>query len=193
VLSLAIAVVLLIGYAAGMFFSLKSHRDVFNPKEEGGEDRADGPSVRSSITRLAIAGMLVGVTSELMVGTITETAALLGTSEFFLGIVVMAIVGNAAEHWVAIAAAKQDRMHLSIGIALGSSAQIALVVAPLLTALSFALPHPLALVFNPYEVGALLFAVLIANYLTLEGESNWFEGVQLLTLYAALVALFVIV
>jgi Ca2+:H+ antiporter len=191
-LSLVISVVLIASYAAGMFFSLRTHRDVFNPKEESG-DAGDGPSLRSSIARLAVAGMLVAVTSELMVGTITQTAALLGTSEFFLGIVVMAIVGNAAEHWVAIVAAREDRMQLSIGIALGSSAQIALVVAPVLCLASFALPHPLALVFNPYEVGALLFAVLIANYLTLEGESNWFEGVQLLVLYAALGALFLIV
>jgi Ca2+:H+ antiporter len=187
-----IALVLLLSYAGGMYFSLRTHRDVFNPKQEGG-DGGDGPPLRSSIARLAIAGVAVGVTTELMVGTITQTAALLGTSEFFLAIVVMAIAGNAAEHWVAILAAKEGRMQLSIGIALGSSAQIALVVTPVLCLASFALPHPLALVFNPYEVGALLFAVLVANYLTLEGESNWFEGVQLLALYAALVALFVII
>ncbi len=83
-------------------------------------------------------------------------------------------------------------MHLSLTISLGSSAQIALVVMPLLVLLSLFLPHPLALVFNAYEVGALVFAVLIANYLTLEGESNWFEGVQLLALYAALVVVFLV-
>jgi Ca2+:H+ antiporter len=100
---------------------------------------------------------------------------------------VVAIVGNAAEHWVAVAVAAKDKMDLAVNIAIGSSAQIALFVAPVLVLLSWVVgPEPMPLVFNGYELGAMLFAVLIANFLTQEGESNWFEGVQLLSLYAVL-------
>src|SRR3954452_15424041 len=99
----------------------------------------------------------------------------------------VAIVGYAAEHWVAVLVAAKDKMDLAVNIAIGSSAQIALFVAPLLVLLSFVVgDHPMALVFNGYELGALLFAVLIANLVTQDGESNWFEGVQLLSLYAVL-------
>ena len=109
----------------------------------------------------------------------------IGLSQFFVGVFVVAIVGNAAEHWVAVLVARKDKMDLAVNIAIGSSAQIALFVAPVLVLLSFVFgPHPMALVFNGYELGALLFAVLIGNLVTQEGESNWFEGVQLLSLYA---------
>jgi Ca2+:H+ antiporter len=100
---------------------------------------------------------------------------------------VVAIIGNAAEHWVAVLVAAKDKMDLAVNIAIGSSAQIALFVAPVLVLLSYVVgPGPMPLVFNGYELGAMLFAVLIANFLTQEGESNWFEGVQLISLYAVL-------
>ena len=138
---------------------------------------------------LAIAGAAVGVMSEILVGSITEASAAIGLSPFFVGVIVVAIVGNAAEHWVAIYFAAKDKMDLAVNIAIGSSAQIALFVAPVLVLLSF-VPgigdHPMALVFNGYELAGLLAAVLIANFLASEGESTWFEGVQLLALYAAL-------
>jgi Ca2+:H+ antiporter len=122
-----------------------------------------------------------------LVGALSETAAQIGLSEFFIGIFVVAIVGNAAEHWVAVLVAKKDKMDLAVNISIGSSAQIALFVAPVLVLLSFLFgPEPMALVFNGYELGGVLFAVFIANFLTQEGESNWFEGVQLLALYAVL-------
>jgi len=136
---------------------------------------------------LALAAVLVGVMSEVLVGSISEASSEIGLSEFFVGVFVVAIVGNAAEHWVAVLVAAKDKMDLAVNIAIGSSAQIALFVAPLLVLLSFVIgPGPMALVFNGYELGGLLFAVLIANFLTQEGESNWFEGVQLLALYAVL-------
>ena len=123
--------------------------------------------------------------SEILVGSITEASQDIGMSQFFVGVFVVAIVGNAAEHWVAVLVAAKDKMDLAVNIALGSSAQIALFVAPVLVLLSFLVgPDPMALVFNGYELGALLFAVLIGNLVTQEGESNWFEGVQLLSLYA---------
>jgi Ca2+:H+ antiporter len=115
----------------------------------------------------------------------------IGLSTFFVAAVVVAIVGNAAEHWVAVLVAYKNQMNLAINIAVGSSAQVALFVAPLLVLLSFVFgPHPMALVFNGYEIGAMLFAVLIANFVTAEGESNWFEGVQLLAVYFVLVLVF---
>ena len=123
--------------------------------------------------------------SEVLVGSISEASHAIGLSEFFIGVIVVAIVGNAAEHWVAIYFAARDKMDLSVNIAIGSSAQVALFVAPILVLASFFLgPHPLALVFNGFELGAILIAILIANYVTQDGESTWFEGLQLLAVYA---------
>jgi len=129
--------------------------------------------------------------SEVLVGSITEASESIGISEFFVGVIVVAIVGNAAEHWVAILVAFKNKMDLAVNIAVGSSAQIALFVAPILVLVSFVLgPSPMPLVFNGFELGAILIAVLIANYVTSEGESTWFEGVQLLAVYVILALAF---
>ena len=107
-----------------------------------------------------------------------------GLSEFFIGVVVVAIVGNAAEHWVAVLVARKDKMDLSVNIAIGSSGQVALFVAPFLVIASYFVgPYPMALVFNGFELGAIVIAILIANYVIQDGESTWFEGVQLLAVY----------
>ena len=186
-LSFGVAIILLISYVAGLFFSLKTHRAVFNPYQEEAEEEADHWSVRRAAAYLAVSAVLVGLMAEILVGSISEASEDIGLSEFFVGVFVVAIVGNAAEHWVAVLVASKDKMDLAVNIAIGSSAQIALFVAPLLVLLSFVFgPNPMALVFNGYELGALIFAVLIANFVTQEGESNWFEGVQLLALYAVL-------
>ena len=185
-LSLGVSLVLLVSYAAGLWFSLKTHRAVFNPfgQEQEDEETHHWP-VKRAATYLALSAVAVGVMSEILVGSISEASEDIGLSEFFVGVFVVAIVGNAAEHWVAVLVAAKDKMDLAVNIALGSSAQIALFVAPILVLLSFVFgPDPMALVFNGYELAALLFAVLIANLVTQEGESNWFEGVQLLALYA---------
>ena len=181
-LSLAVAVVLIITYVIGLFFSLKTHRDLFNPEYE--EEDTWGWSTRKSVIALAIAGVLVGVMSEVLVGSITEASESIGLSEFFIGVIVVAIVGNAAEHWVAVLVAMKDKMDLAVNIAVGSSAQVALFVAPILVIASFFIgPYPLALVFNGFELGAILLAVLVGNHVTSDGESTWFEGVQLLAVY----------
>jgi len=181
-LSLAVAIVLIATYGAGLFFSLKTHRAIFNP--EYGDEDSWGWSVRTSVLALAGAGILVGIMSEILVGSIEEASHAVGLSEFFIGVIVVAIVGNAAEHWVAVLVAMKNKMDLSVNIAVGSSAQVALFVAPILVlASTFIGPHPLALVFNGFELGAILLAVLIANYVTQDGESTWFEGVQLLAVY----------
>jgi Ca2+:H+ antiporter len=182
-LSLAVAIVLIATYVAGLFFSLKTHRDIFNPEYE--DEGTWGWSTRKSVLALAGAGVLVGLMSEVLVGSIEEASHAVGLSEFFIGVIVVAIVGNAAEHWVAVLVAMKDKMDLAVNIAIGSSAQVALFVAPILVLASFFLgPHPLALVFNGFELGAILIAILIANYVTQDGESTWFEGVQLLAVYA---------
>jgi Ca2+:H+ antiporter len=191
-LSLAVAIVLIGTYVAGLLFSLKTHRDLFNPPDEDDSDDAHfGWSSRRSILMLAIAGVAVGVMSEVLVGSIADASASVGISEFFIGVIIVAIVGNAAEHWVAVLVARKDKMNLAVNIAIGSSAQVALFVAPVLVLASFVLgPAPMPLVFNGFELGAVLIAVLIANVVTHEGESTWFEGVQLLAVYAILVLAF---
>jgi Ca2+:H+ antiporter len=192
-LSLAVALVLMATYAAGLVFSLKTHRDLFNPDHSAGaaagtNDEGGEPwTIRKSIIMLTVAGVAVGVMSEILVGSISEAAHGVGLSEFFIGVIVVAIVGNAAEHWVAVLVARKDKMDLAVNIAIGSSAQIALFAAPVLVLCSFFLgPHPMALVFNGFEVGAVILAVMIANHVTNEGESTWFEGLQLLAVYVVL-------
>ena len=185
-LSFGVAIVLMLSYVAGLYFSLKTHRRLFNPYDADEEHHEGlGWSVRKSMGLLALAAVAVGVMSEILVGSISEASHDIGISEFFVGVFVVAIVGNAAEHWVAVLVAAKNKMDLAVNIAIGSSAQIALFVAPLLVLASFVVgDHPMALVFNGYELGALVLAVLIANFLTQDGESNWFEGLQLLALYA---------
>jgi Ca2+:H+ antiporter len=191
-MSFIVAMILLGTYVAGLFFSLKTHRDLFNP-DHGEEEGQEAWPIKKSVISLALAGVAVGVMSEILVGSITEASESLGISEFFVGIIVVAIVGNAAEHWVAIYFASRDKMDLSVNIAIGSSAQIALFVAPVLVLLSF-VPgigdHPMSLVFNGFELVAVLLAILVANFVVNEGESTWFEGLQLLALYALLGVVF---
>jgi Ca2+:H+ antiporter len=190
-LSLTVAIVLLLSYAAGLWFSLVSHRDLFNPPEDEEDDKSEVWSVKRSVTVLAIAGLAVGLMSEILVSSIAETAESVGLTEFFIGAVIVAIVGNAAEHWVAVYVAAKDKMDLAVNIAIGSGAQVALFVGPLLVVLSFFVgPHPLALAFNGFEVAGIVLAVIVASHITSQGESTWFDGLMLLAVYAVLVATF---
>jgi Ca2+:H+ antiporter len=191
-MSIAVAVVLLFTYLIGLLFSLRTHADLFNPHRA--EDEEDGPepwSVRRAVIMLTIAGIAVGVMSEILVGSISEASEDIGLSPFFVGVIVVAIVGNAAEHWVAIYFANRNKMDLSVNISIGSSAQIALFAAPVLVLLSFVIgDFPMALVFNGFELAAVLLAVMIAIHVANDGESNWFEGVQLLAVYVVLAVVF---
>ena len=181
---------LIFSYGAGLVFSLRTHRDLFNPPDDD-EGHGDPWSVRRSVGALAIAGVAVGVMSEILVGSISEAATSIGLTEFFVGAIVVAIVGNAAEHWVAVLVARKDKMDLAVNISIGSSAQIALFVAPVLVLASFVLgPGPMPLVFNGFELGGVFLAVLIAIHVTNEGESTWFEGIQLLAVYVVLALAF---
>lgn len=187
-LSLAVSIVMIAVYLSGLLFSLRTHRDLFRP--EGEEPSADW-SLRRAILTLVGAGVVVGGMSELLVGSIEHAAHDIGLSQFFVGAFVVAIVGNAAEHYVAVVAAVKDKMDLAVNIAIGSSAQVGLFVAPILVILSFAFgPAPMALVFNGYELAALVLAALISGTLISDGESTWFEGVQLLSVYTLVGLLF---
>jgi Ca2+:H+ antiporter len=193
-LSYAVAFVLIGTYVAGLWFSLKTHKDLFNPVAHSEDDPdpiqhgdEEPWTVRKSVIMLAIAGLAVGLMSEILVGSITEASESVGLSEFFIGVIVVAIVGNAAEHWVAVLVAWKDKMDLAVNIAIGSAAQIALFVAPVLVLCSLVIgPHPMALVFNGFELAGVFLAILIASHVTNEGESTWFEGLQLLAVYAVL-------
>lgn len=188
-LSLVASGILLAAYLAGLLFSLKTHRDLFNPTHSEAVDEAW--SVRKSVAALAVAGALVALMSEILVGSIEETAVNLGLSEFFIGAIVVAIVGNAAEHWVAVLAARKDQMDLSVNISIGSSAQVALFVAPVLVFASYVIgPGPMPMVLNGFELAAIILAALIAGQVTQDGRSTWFEGLQLLSVYAIVAVAF---
>jgi Ca2+:H+ antiporter len=128
--------------------------------------------------------------SEILVGALEPLVREQGLTELFVGIIVVPIIGNAAEHLVAVEMALKNKMELALGIALGSSLQIALFVAPLLVFVSLIAGNPMSLVFNPFELAALFAAVLIAAFIAFDGESNWLEGAQLLIVYAILALAF---
>ncbi len=198
-LSLAVSVVLILCYVAGLFFSLKTHRDIFNPQVEARRRRAipratsrprmeTTPGAGASAPRSSRWRSPASRSASCRRSSSDRSRrppSRSGLSEFFIGAIVVAIVGNAAEHWVAVLVAYKGKMDLAVNIAIGSSAQVALFVAPVLVFASFVIgPSPMPLVFNGFELGAILLAALIANAVTQEGESTWFEGVQLLAVYA---------
>jgi Ca2+:H+ antiporter len=195
-LSLAIAAVLLVTYACGLLFSLRTHKRLFLGEGCEASEVEDAASYRpwsvgKSLAVLAAATALVAWVSEILVGAVEPTAQALGMSDIFIGVVVVAIIGNAAEHSTAVLVARKNRMDLALGIAIGSSVQVALFVAPLLVILShFIGPQPMDLVFTTPEVLAVGLAVLITAQIAADGESNWLEGVQLLAVYAILGMMF---
>jgi Ca2+:H+ antiporter len=191
-LSFAVACVLILSYAAGLLFSLRTHSALFNPHEEESSTEGRGEwSTGRSVLALAVSGVLVGLLSEILVGSIEDASHAVGLSEFFIGVIIVAIVGNAAEHWVAVLVAYKNKMSLAVNIAIGSTVQIALFVAPVLVLVSFVLgPGPMPLVFNGFELAGLVIAAIIANQVTQEGESTWYEGLQLLLVYLVLALTF---
>jgi Ca2+:H+ antiporter len=139
---------------------------------------------------LGVATILIAWLSEVLVAAVEPVLAQLGWTEFFIGIVIIPLVGNASEHLVAVQAAAKNQMDLSLGISVGSGLQVALFVAPVLVFLSLAMGHPLTLVFNTFELAALVAAALITGLVALDGESNWMEGAQLLVVYVILAMAF---
>lgn len=189
-LSLGVAGAMIVVYGLGLLHSLRAAESPLQrPSAEPIEHRVHW-SARKALTVLALATLGVVVLSETLVGSVEPVIAEWGVSEFFLGIVLIPIVGNIAEHLVAVEVAVRRKMDLSVEIALGSSLQIALFVAPLLVFLSLAIGNPLTLEFNQFELLALVAAVVIAALVAADGESNWLEGAELLMVYAILVLAF---
>lgn len=187
-LSLIAAIILLGCYIASLYFSFKTHAHLFHTA--GGHDEVAHWSKPRAITTLAVATALVVVMSEVMVGSIEHVIAQFGWSELFVGVIVVALVGNAAEHSSAIVMAMQNRMDVAIEIAVGSTTQIALLVAPLAVIVSWLLGKPMSLEFLSTELVAILVSVLIVNQVTRDGETNWLEGMLLLGAYAIMAAAF---
>ena len=191
-LNTALAVLLLIAYALYLVFMLKTHPEVFKSAEGKKAEHHEGPAwgLPRAIGSLVGASVLAAWMSEILVGAAEGTGKALGMSQAFIGLVLVAVVGGAAESLSAIAAGRKNKMDLSIGIALGSSIQIALFVAPVLVLLSWVIaPQPLTLAFHRAEIGALFLTVLIGTVVAGDGRANWYKGVQLIVVYLAIALL----
>jgi Ca2+:H+ antiporter len=187
-LSLGVSVVLILVYVSNLFYTLVTHRDVFDHPEPEGRPSW---SLVTSVAVLVAATAAVAVEADLVSHGLELTARQLGISVFFLGVIVLPLVGNAAEYVSAIYFARQDRMGLVMSIAVGSSIQVALLTAPVLVLLSFAMGHPMNLVFsNPLELIAIAGAAFAVNAIGTDGETTWFEGVLLVGVYALLALAF---
>ena len=187
-LSLLVALVLLATYLSSLVFSLRTHRSLFSSVAHEPEEPTLG--MPAALSLLLGATVLAAVEAELLVGAISEATQALGMTEFFVGVIVVAVVGNAAEHFSAVVMAMKNKMDLAMTIATGSATQIALFVAPVLVLLSFTIGQPMSLIFNAFEIGAVVVSVLILAIVSLDGESNWFEGVQLVAVYFILAIVF---
>jgi Ca2+:H+ antiporter len=187
-MSLEIAIVLFVIYLASLFFSLKTHRHLYTGEQVGNEHAAadDSWSVKKSVIVLGAATVGVALMSEALVGSVEATAKALGFTEVFVGVILVAIIGNAAEHSTAVLMAMKDKMDLAVNIAIGSSIQVALFVAPVLVFSSYAFGRPMDLVFSTFEVVAVTIAAAVATLVAMDGESNWMEGAQLLGVYVIL-------
>lgn len=189
-LSLEIAVVLIVTYFLSLIFILKTHRQLYSGLDESlRSDKLWPGHTAAAVLLLSTAG--VAWMSEFLVGAAKDAAASLGMNDVFVGVILIAIIGNAAEHSTAVMMARKNRMDISINIALGSSIQIALFVAPVLVFLSYLIaPSPMDLLFTTMEVIAIVLAVSIMAFIAQDGESNWMEGVQLIALYVILAIAF---
>jgi Ca2+:H+ antiporter len=186
-LSLGVAGVMILLYAFGLLFSIKFTASPLSaPLPEPRHNAKHEWSLSTAIVVLALSTLGVALLSELLVGAVEPVVASLGVSEFFLGIILIPLIGNVAEHLVALQVAAQNKMDLSVEIAVASSLQIALFVAPVLVFVSLLIGNPLTLIFNQFELIALIAGVLIAAMVSADGESNWLEGLELLAVYAIL-------
>ncbi len=188
-LSISVAIIMIVLYVLSLVFSFVSDRDEGRPAIAQ-EHHEAGWTMPVAMAILLVSTVFIAWLSEILVGAVEPVVESLGITEFFLGIIIIPLVGNVAEHLVGVQAAVKDRMDLSLAISLGSSMQVALFVAPLLVFVSIALGHPMDLIFNPFELVSLGFAVLIASLIALDGESNWLEGAQLLAVYAIIALAF---
>jgi len=193
-LSFDIATVLFITYLLSLVFSLRTHKHLYAPATSHLTKEAALDTVSWSVQRAVVVLLLatggVAVMSELLVGAVEHTAHVLGMTEVFVGVILVAIIGNAAEHSTAVLVAMKNQMELAINIAVGSSTQVAMFVAPVLVFLSYFFEKPMDLLFTRLEVAAVALSVWVLNLIAQDGESHWMEGVQLLALYAMLAVAF---
>jgi Ca2+:H+ antiporter len=194
IFSISVALVMMLVYGLSIVYAFTGKGKSGNIVEEEAateiEHHAQGWPVRRAVGVLAVATVLIAWMSEILVGSVEPVVTQLGISEFFLGIILIPLVGNVAEHIVAVQVAIKNRMELSLAISLGSSLQIALFVAPILVFAGLLMGNPLTLIFNQFELIALVGAVLIAALIALDGESNWLEGAQLLVVYVIIAMAF---
>jgi Ca2+:H+ antiporter len=184
-LSLGVAGVMIVLYVLALIYQLRDPAVHTYEDDEYAAVQQEAPHwsvVKAGFVLLLATGAIVWM-SELLVGTVEHVVLEIGITEFFLGIIIIPLIGNVAEHLVAVTVAAKNQMELSLAISVGSSLQIALFVAPLLVFISLFMGNPLTLVFNQFELIALMAAVLIAGLVSLDGESNWLEGAMLLTIY----------
>jgi Ca2+:H+ antiporter len=185
-LSIGMSILLMVTYALGLVFSLKTHRDFFGSTAHGEEDEEHWPIGVALVTLVAVT-VLVALVSEVFVASVQDAALALGMSQAFVGFIVVALVGAAAEMAAAFSGARKNRLDLSVGIALGSASQIALFVAPTLVLLSYVIgPMPMSLQLWPGAVTMIVIATLTAALVTTSGRSAWFIGVLVLVVYATL-------
>ncbi len=189
-LSIGVSLILIFTYLAHLVFSLVTHKNLFNPDNADAHEEEDHWSNRTATAVLIVATLLVALMSEILVGAVEHASHVLGMNSVFIGVVLVAIVGNAAEHSTAVLVALKNEMDLAVGIALGSALQIALFVAPVLVFASYLRPEPMDLRFTSLEVLAVVVGVLIARMVAEDGESNWLEGLMLLAVYAILALAF---
>jgi Ca2+:H+ antiporter len=185
--SLGVAVVLIAIYALGMVFSFRTHKSLFRPVLTDEKPRW---SFKYALGLLTLSTLAVAYMSEILVGALEPTVEALGMSRLFVGLIVVPIIGNAAEHSSAVVMAMKDKMEVAVEIAVGSSTQIAVFVAPVLVFVSLALGHPMDFVFSPPEIAAVGVSAAVVSFIALDGRSNWFEGAQLLATYAILAVSF---
>jgi Ca2+:H+ antiporter len=181
VVSGTVATILIVLYAAVLVFTLVTHADLFEAPEASDEPAW---SPRRAVIVLAVVTVMVALESELLVGSLDPALASLGISPLFVGLIVVPIIGNAAEHSSAVMFALRDEVDVTLEIATGSSMQIALFVAPTLVFVSILAGHPMSFVFTPFEVGAVALSALLVGIISRDGASNWLEGAQLMATYA---------
>ncbi len=181
-ISLEIAIVLFVTYVLSLIFSLKTHKDLFMGTSHEHQE-SSSMSMKTGVLILVVATGFIAWMSELLVHAVEPASKAVGLTEIFVGVIVVAVIGNAAEHSTAVLVAMKNQMDLAYNIAVGSSMQIALFVAPSLVFLSFAIGQPMNLLFTTFEVITVGLAVAIVSLVAIDGESNWMEGVLLLAVY----------
>ena len=192
--SLGVSGLLIVGYLLSLVYSMWTHRSVFGEARDVADVEHDathaGWSKRRSLVVLLVSAAFVGWLSEILVGSTEEAIKHVGLSEIFVGLIIVPIIGNAAEHSSAVLMAMKNRMDIAVSIAMGSSAQVALLIAPVLVFAGLAFGQPMDLAFSTFEVVAVALAVSVANTVVRDAESNWLEGAFLLLVYGMLAVAF---